>query len=429
MLNETEGRTIMLKIHPHRKHLNILTTILTILLIVSGCRKEETFPMQIHETTSPISEESVSTEASSPQPSADSPVVSDLPSLKELYADYFQMGVCINPVTVSDNQYKELICHEFNSVTNENNLKPENIISKSATLADLEGNREHIQLDFTRVIPELDFAVRNHLKVRGHTLIWHSQTPDWIFYKDYDPSGEPADRELMLKRMENYIHDVFSFISTNYPDLFYAFDIANECVDDNGGMRDSLWRKTIGDDYLNYAFSYARTYAPEEILLFYNDYNTYQPAKQADIINLLSPVAEAGNLDGIGMQSHLDTDVSPARFTFAAQKYADELHVVIHITELDIVQPDAGNPEKIQGLYYKRFFDALVAAKKNGTPIESVSVWGLTDGLSWKSDDHPLLFHSDLTPKDCFYEITSGEAYTGAASPEIMASSSRNACS
>ena len=75
--------------------------------------------MQIHETTSPISEESVSTEASSPQPSADSPVVSDLPSLKELYADYFQMGVCINPVTVSDNQYKELICHEFNSVTNE----------------------------------------------------------------------------------------------------------------------------------------------------------------------------------------------------------------------------------------------------------------------------------------------------------------------
>ena len=162
------------------------------------------------------------------------------------------MGVCINPVTVSDNQYKELICHEFNSVTNENNLKPENIISKSATLADLEGNREHIQLDFTRVIPELDFAVRNHLKVRGHTLIWHSQTPDWIFYKDYDPSGEPADRELMLKRMENYIHDVFSFISTNYPDLFYAFDIANECIDDNGGMRDSLWRKTIGDDYLNY---------------------------------------------------------------------------------------------------------------------------------------------------------------------------------
>ena len=180
MLNETEGRTIMLKIHPHRKHLNILTIILTILLIVSGCRKEETVPMQIHETTSPISEESVSTEASSPQPSADSPVVSDLPSLKELYADYFQMGVCINPVTVSDNQYKELICHEFNSVTNENNLKPENIISKSATLADLEGNREHIQLDFTRVIPELDFAVRNHLKVRRHTLIWHSQSGVWL---------------------------------------------------------------------------------------------------------------------------------------------------------------------------------------------------------------------------------------------------------
>lgn len=330
---------------------------------------------------------------------------SDYPSLKDTYADYFRMGVCVNPVTVSKPEYSSLIVSQFNSMTNENNLKPEAIIDRAATLVDVEANREHFVLDFSAVTGELDFAVANDLVVRGHTLIWHSQTPDFIFYEDYDPKGKLAGRELMLKRMENYMCDVFTWVDANYPDLFYAWDIANECIDDNGGLRDSLWRQTIGDDYLEYAFAYARKYAPSNIALFYNDYNASQSGKQADIIAALTPVAEAGNLDGIGMQGHIDTTLSPARFTFAAKKYAESLPVVIHVTELDVVSPTGGNPETLQGLYYGRFFQALIDAKNSGVPIESVSIWGLTDSLSWKAGDKPLLFHDDLTPKTAFDEI------------------------
>lgn len=330
---------------------------------------------------------------------------SDYPSLKDTYADYFRMGVCVNPVTVSKPEYSSLIVSQFNSVTNENNLKPEAIIDRAATLADVEANKEHFILDFSAVTGELDFAVANGLAVRGHTLIWHSQTPDFIFYEDYDPKGKLAGRELMLKRMENYMCDVFTWVDANYPDLFYAWDIANECIDDNGGLRDSLWRQTIGDDYLEYAFAYARKYAPSSIALFYNDYNASQSGKQADIIAALTPVAEAGNLDGIGMQGHIDTTLSPARFTFAAKKYAESLSVIIHVTELDVVSPTGGSPETLQGLYYGRLFQALIDAKNSGVPIESVSIWGLTDSLSWKAGDKPLLFHDDLTPKTAFDEI------------------------
>lgn len=330
---------------------------------------------------------------------------SDYPSLKDTYADYFRMGVCVNPITVSKPEYSSLIVSQFNSVTNENNLKPEAIIDRAATLADVEANKEHFILDFSAVTGELDFAVANGLAVRGHTLIWHSQTPDFIFYEDYDPKGELAGRELMLKRMENYMCDVFTWVDANYPDLFYAWDIANECIDDNGGLRDSLWRQTIGDDYLEYAFAYARKYAPDSIALFYNDYNASQSGKQADIIAALTPVAEAGNLDGIGMQGHIDTTLSPARFTFAAKKYAESLSVIIHVTELDVVSPTGGSPETLQGLYYGRLFQALIDAKNSGVPIESVSIWGLTDSLSWKAGDKPLLFHDDLTPKTAFDEI------------------------
>lgn len=330
---------------------------------------------------------------------------SDYPSLKDTYADYFRMGVCVNPITVSKPEYSSLIVSQFNSVTNENNLKPEAIIDRAATLADVEANKEHFILDFSAVTGELDFAVANGLAVRGHTLIWHSQTPDFIFYEDYDPKGKLAGRELMLKRMENYMCDVFTWVDANYPDLFYAWDIANECIDDNGGLRDSLWRQTIGDDYLEYAFAYARKYAPSSIALFYNDYNASQSGKQADIIAALTPVAEAGNLDGIGMQGHIDTTLSPARFTFAAKKYAESLSVIIHVTELDVVSPTGGSPETLQGLYYGRLFQTLIDAKNSGVPIESVSIWGLTDSLSWKAGDKPLLFHDDLTPKTAFDEI------------------------
>ncbi|MGN0386166.1 MAG: endo-1,4-beta-xylanase [Lachnospiraceae bacterium] len=331
--------------------------------------------------------------------------ISGYASLKDIYQDDFYMGVCINPAVIENEAYAELVKKEFNSVTMENNLKPEAILDKRASLEDLENGGTHFVVNMDAAASELDFAVQNGMKVRGHTLIWHSQTPDWIFYVNYDTNGELADRELMLTRVDHYMKDVFTWADENYPNLFYAWDVVNEAIEDNGEMRDSLWRQTIGDDYLEQVFAIARKYAPEYIKLFYNDYNAFQSTKQNAIIQVLTPIAEAGNLDGVGMQGHLYTGETPEHFVQAATRYTEKLGVVVHITEIDVEEPAAASPEGEQGKYYGQLFRELKKAKANGVPIESVSIWGLTDSLSWKAGNKPLLFHGDLSAKQAFYEI------------------------
>jgi len=331
---------------------------------------------------------------------------SNYESIKDIYSDYFDIGVCINPAVISNEDYANLILKEFNSATLENDLKPEAIMDKNATLEALDENGgTRIVLNMDSAVDELDFALNNGMKVRGHTLVWHSQTPDWIFYVDFDTNGELASRELMLERLDNYICDVFTWADENYPGLFYAWDVVNEAMEDNGTMRDSLWLQTIGEDYIEQAFAIARKYAPEGVLLFYNDYNTFQSTKQNAIIEMLLPVAQAGNIDGVGMQAHLYTGEEPDHFVAAAAKYAEELGVIIHITEIDVTQPSTNNPEGDQGTYYGDLFAALKQAKIDGVPIESVSIWGLTDSLSWKASEKPLIFNGDLSGKLAFYEI------------------------
>jgi len=330
---------------------------------------------------------------------------SEYPSLKELYADYFEIGCCINPAIISTDDYSELLIKEFSSVTMENDLKPESILDKAASMENLTDGGTHLVVNMDVAKEELDFAVNNGMKVRGHTLIWHSQTPDWIFYVDYDTKGELADRKLMLTRVDNYMKDVFTYVDENYDGLFYAWDIVNEAMEDNGKMRESLWYETIGEDYVEQVFAIARKYANKDIKLFYNDYNSFQSSKQKGIIEMLKPVADAGNLDGVGMQGHLYTGENPEHFAKAAKRYADELGVVVHITEIDVTTPSGNSPEGEHGKYYGNLFKALKEAKTNGVPIESVSIWGLTDSLSWKAGEKPLLFNGDLSAKQAFYEV------------------------
>ena len=207
----------------------------------------------------------------------------------------------------------------------------------------------------------------------------------------------------MLKRLENYIKGVFEFVNTNYPGMFYAFDVANECVDDSNNLRESNWTKTIGPDFLEYAFKYARQYAGDDIKLFYNDYNEYDSGKQDKIIEVLKPIAEAGNLDGMGLQSHISSPVSMERYIGALKKYADELGVTIHVTELDVnAVKSSANQDYEQGLYFQNLFSELLKAKAEGYDIESVTIWGLTDAGSWRSSDTPVLFRGDLSKKPAF---------------------------
>lgn len=330
---------------------------------------------------------------------------SDYPNISELYQDYFKLGVAIpNSLVTNDSQeFITLVGQEFNSITLENELKPDSVLDAAENLADPEKYNECPAVHFDNSKDALDYAQANSLKVRGHVLVWYSQTPDWFFYENYDINGELASRDLMLTRMENYIKEVLTYMEENYPGLFYAYDVVNEAVDDSYGIRDCYWKQVIGDDYIEKAFEFARKYAGEGVALFYNDYNEYVAGKQDKIIEVLKPIAEAGNIDGFGMQSHINTSITAEEYVDVLKRYVDELGVIIHITELDIKQSTVSfNPEYDQGVFYNELFKALIAVKDEGYPIESVTFWGLTDDVSWRANEHPLLFNGDLSIKDSF---------------------------
>ena len=325
-------------------------------------------------------------------------------SLSAAYADYFKFGVA-SPATVMTNKndgFRSLIKTQFNSVTPENELKPENVLDAATTLADPAKYNECPAVHFDAAKPILDFCKENGISMRGHTLVWYSQTPSWLFYENYDVNGQLASRDLMLKRMENYISTVMNWCEENYPGVIYAWDVVNEAAADDGGMRDCYWKQTIGDDYVEKAFEFARKHGPSGVQLFYNDYNEYQTSKQEDILKMLKPIADAGNIDGMGMQSHISSGMNVDNYIAAAKRYADELGVIIHITELDVQAPKSLNSMYDQGVYMKKLFTAIIEADKAGVPIECVTVWGLTDDMSWKSATKPLLFYGNLSPKPAY---------------------------
>ena len=145
-------------------------------------------------------------------------------SLCEAYKDYFKFGVA-SPASVMTNtneEFRTLLKTQFNSVTPENELKPENVLDAATTLADPAKYNECPALNFDAAKPILDYCKANGIPMRGHTLIWYSQTPSWFFYENYDVNGELASRELMLTRMENYIDAVMNWCEENYPGVIYA---------------------------------------------------------------------------------------------------------------------------------------------------------------------------------------------------------------
>lgn len=359
--------------------------------------------------------------------------ISNYPSLKELYKHQFLVGVAVPDNVLNTPVYSKLVEQQFNSMTMENEMKPGYILDEKTSKSNLNEYKEHAALSFESYKTGMEYAKKHGIAMRGHTLIWHSQTPDWFFYEDYDVSGKLADRKIMLKRMENYIKDVIEWTETNYSGVIYAWDVVNEAIADYDGegaapMRESLWYKVIGEDFVEKAFEYARKYtrmyAPDhEIKLIYNDFNEYFPAKRDGIVAMLKPIQEAGNIDGMGMQSHFDTSwplEGDAGYMTAIRKFRDELGIEIHVTELDIGIAE-GDTVESQGIYFQKFMEALLKEKKDGTNITSVTFWGLSDGLSWRADEHCLLFNDDLSRKPAFHGVVNAIGETGAVIDKIRA--------
>ena len=344
---------------------------------------------------------------------------SDITSLKDVYADSFKIGTACTSKELAPASTKELILKHFNSITPGNEMKPDALLDQKACLALAEaGDDENPQVSLASASSILNFARDNNIPVRGHVLIWHQQTPTWFFKENYDPEGEWVSKEKMLIRMENYIKNVFAAVKKEYPDVeFYAWDVVNECLLDGGSARQpgsqeegsskSPWVKVFGDNsFIKPAFEFAKKYAPEGCKLYYNDFNEYMPGKREAIVALTEEINADGHfIDGIGMQSHLGTDVFPTANVYekALSMFA-ATGLDIQITELDQMISSTDKFEE-QAKYYSDIMDVIM---KYQDSVSAVVFWGTTDDMSWRASKYPLLFNEDYTAKPCFYSIVDG---------------------
>ncbi|MDR0918020.1 MAG: endo-1,4-beta-xylanase [Oscillospiraceae bacterium] len=363
----------------------------------------------------------------------------DIPNLKDVFAQYgFKLGSAMMSSEVSSEYNQSLFLKHFNSITFGNELKPEAILDQAMSQQmSKKGDDLNPQVNLQSADSLIQFAIANDLPIRGHTLVWHSQTPDWFFKEGYKDSGEWLSKADMQVRLENYIKNVFFALETQYPKAnFYAYDVVNEAFSDEGGMRpaggytlaqqdgnyegSSAWIQVYGDDtFIDDAFRFARKYAPEGCKLFYNDYNEYMGVKRDHIVNKVTQLYNDGLLDGVGMQSHLGAyfpdlaDSEYAVYYQALEKYS-AIGCEIQITELDITADDITEQNKVEKLakqteQYKQLFDLVLKFKtEKNANITAVVIWGMLDSNSWRSERLPLLFDKDYQAKDAFYAIVDG---------------------
>ncbi len=352
----------------------------------------------------------------------------DIPSLKDVFANDFKIGNAITPNDLSSKATMKLIEKHFSgSLTAGNEMKPDAVLNQAACQAYFEetGDDTVPQISFSAAKPFLNYCQKNNIPVRVHTLVWHSQTPDWFFKEGYAADGEWVSKEKMLARMENYIKAYFEELIKLYPDIdFYACDVVNEAWTDNGtprnpgeqgqnGSNNSAWVQVFGDNsFIEPAFEFARKYAPEGCKLYYNDFNEYMPQKTAAIVEMANALKEKGLIDGIGMQSHLDVRSGSDAFpTVSAYNKALDAFVDtgldVQITELDATTNTNPTEESFvaQAEYYKGIMDSIYAHKDN---ISAVVIWGVTDDASWRANRCPLLFDADYKAKPAFYSIIEG---------------------
>lgn len=327
--------------------------------------------------------------------------------LKNYYKNYFPIGVAVSAHNVlsSDTTF---ILQQFNSLTPENAMKMGPIHPKEN------------EYNFKEADAIVDFAQRHHLKVRGHNLCWHEQTPDWIFK---DKNGELVSKEVLLERLKQHIFTVVN----RYKGKIYAWDVVNEAVDDDSTrlLRNSLWYQICGIDFIVKAFEYAHEADPNAIL-FYNDYNTERPEKRARVLQLMQQLkALKVPVMGIGLQGHwsiyepTQTDLQQTIQSFAAlglQVQITELDVSIYPWEkklrpktekdIDVYTPELEHKQDEQ---YKMVFKVFRANKQK---ITGVTFWNLTDRTTWLDNypvpgrkNYPLLFDANYQPKKAYWDV------------------------
>ncbi|MBN1697429.1 MAG: endo-1,4-beta-xylanase [Spirochaetales bacterium] len=326
-------------------------------------------------------------------------IETDIPSLKDVVKDHFLIGAAIEPNKLRNPNHIALLKKHFSSITAENCMKP-------SSLQPMEGT-----FNFYAADKLLEFARENGIAFRGHTLVWHNQAAEWMFYESKG-SEHPASREQLKTRLKDHIYTIMEHFKGNV----YAWDVVNEAIDVGkpDDMRNSKWYQIMGKEYIELAFRYAREADPDA-KLFYNDYDMTIPGKRDAVIRMVKEMREKGvPIDGIGMQMH-GSITSPTLQSFEeALAVYSGLGVEIHITELDINIYGSGAqsfetiPEELliaQGYRVKDLFEIMKKYKN----ITSVTFWGLADDYSWlqKTDrmNWPLPFNEAFKAKPFYWGI------------------------
>lgn len=346
--------------------------------------------------------------------------------LKDEFANYgFRVGNILNGGTVKNSAITAIMLKDHNAIECENETKPD------ATLVQNGTTNTNVKVSLNSCAAIADFCVKNNLGFRGHTLVWHSQTPEWFFKDNFQKGGNWVSSSVMDQRLESYIKNMFGAIQTQYPDLdLYAYDVCNECVSDdsnrtanNGGAREpgygngkSPWVQVYGSNaFVEKAFTYARKYAPSTCKLYYNDYNEYWDHKRDCIINtIVKPLYNKGLLDGMGMQSHVPANATGLAGTDSYIQAMDMYLSVgcdLQISELDISVENGKYSFTDQANKYKAIFqhamDVNTSGKYNGK-VTLVQVWGPNDANSWlPAGSNGLLYDANNQPKEAYKALTS----------------------
>ena len=333
----------------------------------------------------------------------------DNKGLKDYFKDHFNVGVSVSPRALKTDE-AALITREFNSITAENAMKmgPIHPFEKIYNWAGGDSIAA--------------FAKRNKMKMRGHTLCWHNQTPRWLFFDS--STNQQVTKDVLLKRLKEHI----TAVVTRYKDVIYAWDVVNEVISDKQDefFRPSLWYQICGEEFIEKAFQWAHEADPKA-LLFYNDYNEINPVKREKIIKMIKNLQAKGiPIHGIGLQGHWAVNEPAKDQLDKTLKDFSALGLPLHVTELDIsVYPKEHNARERKASDYDTVFTAEKEAKqvevykicfelfnKYRKNISSVTFWNISDRSSWLDNfpvrgrkDYPLLFDAQLKPKKAYWEV------------------------
>lgn len=377
-------------------------------------------------------------------------------------------GTAIMLSEITDDTLMELVEKHFNAVTFGNELKPDALfnyqLDSSIKTEKINFNGSELEvpvvnekggnLDFSRADAMADKILEwnnahpdQKIRIRGHVLVWHSQTQEWFFHENYDITKPYVNKETMNRRLEWFISSVFDHYfgeaaNGKYDGLFYGWDVVNEAVIGNTyrtdkvsaaeslseirhGNNSSWWHVYESNEFIINAFKYANKYAPANVELYYNDFGETDNTKCEGIVKLINDVksAEGTRLDAFGMQAHYNVDgFSAAQFKSVAKKYAQAAGKV-QLTELDFKASSTydGTAATKESEYtkmaycHKNLYEAIKALKEEGTNVSGITVWGVIEPNSWLhsqsnlgggasgSAQCPLLFDGNYKAKPAYW--------------------------